>query len=713
MKNCIKCNLSFEDSKKFCNNCGSVLSSITEVKPTNVVRICENCNTTFEDDKKFCKNCGSPLSVIKESSAKFDAYKIVFEEKLKKNQLNIELLTDYAQFIFDNYKYKETISILFRIVAIDENNSSAKEMLFICFLKLDQYKDAIEIGEQLLQNNAKDISLIEKLADIANKQNDKEKELGYYDKIIFLEPSNVTVLIKKAQLLLENNILTGAVDVFTKLYSLSQKDNLTLIYTGIGYALKGEFELGKNILNSTYTSEKVFKNDIHNNRGQLYLAYCLSQDETGIDEAVKVFSKIDFKILKEYYIEVDEEIAAKTSTYILIQKVNSVKLSPDATYKIFDFIDTYLESIEFYFTKTSNIIIANTWYLISLKQKEFGFNADALISIDNAIILMPKEKEYSDYQIQIQSLIDNNKHKRKKRNLVAIFSSLIIILIGIFILILTLKHIENKTWLALKTQNTIASYKDYLTGYANGKYEKEAKQSIDSLLWAKATSLNNYESYKLYADSSYYRLHAQEADSLEQLVLWHNAVAANSYEAYQKYIELFPNGKYSDQVNKIIDEKLWQKIKIQGTEADYKLYLKRFPEGKYAQKANSFLDENLWSSAESQNSLSAFENYKSNFPNGKHITEANSKIEYHQAIEKRKSDLSWLIGTWSVMTNYGYTSLKIYDSNNANNDGESVTYSVDGDVLTVHTSRGYGITYSIDYETMTLGLGGGYVLRKD
>jgi len=65
------------------------------------------------------------------------------------------------------------------------------------------------------------------------------------------------------------------------------------------------------------------------------------------------------------------------------------------------------------------------------------------------------------------------------------------------------------------------------------------------------------------------------------------------------------------------------------------------------------------------------------------------------------------------MTNYGYTSLKIYDSNNANNDGESVTYSVDGDVLTVHTSRGYGITYSIDYETMTLGLGGGYVLRKD
>jgi len=674
------------------------------------MKTCIKCNLTFEDEKKYCVNCGSPLSVVTKSVSKVDAKKFVFEERLKGDQLNVELLTEYATFLADNLEYDNSASILYKLLALNDNDCNAKRLLFKCLIGLKKLDEAIEIGDEILEKVGKDIALLEILAKLSNELNIEDKTIAYCNKIIEIDPDNVFALSNKAHIILNSNNIIDTLPIYSRLDLLGHKDRLILIYAGISNTLIGNFSLGIENFEEEFSIKKESINDIHNNRCLLYWTYCLCTQNIDLGKIEKKFQLIDFSILKNNYFESDEKIALKTISFIVDKKLNTIY---DYNKHIIDeLINSYIESTRFYFTDISNQSIAECWYNVALKQEEFSSNGDALISAQKALILMSTEKKYIEKEQEIQVLIQTNNDNRKRKNLIAISSIILIVAIGTSFLLLTFKHIENNIWSSLKSQNTIASFKDYLAEYPDGKYEKEAKLNIDSLLWEKAMSSNNYESYKLYADSSYYRLHAQEADSLEQLVIWHNAEVENSYEAYQRYIELFPNGKYSDKVNKIVDEKLWQKTKTQGTEADYKLYLKRFPEGKYAEKANGFLDENLWSSAESQNSLSAFENYKSNFPNGKYITEANSNIEYHQAIEKRKSDLSWLIGTWSVMTNYGYTSLKIHDSNNANNDGESGTYSVDGDVLTVHTSGGYGITYSIDYESMTLGLGGGYVMTK-
>lgn len=219
----------------------------------------------------------------------------------------------------------------------------------------------------------------------------------------------------------------------------------------------------------------------------------------------------------------------------------------------------------------------------------------------------------------------------KKKVIIGISS---FVIIGVLCIVAIKNYNENNKWNSAKSANSILLFKAYLAEYPSGKYEKDAKQSIDSLYWVNATILNSYESYKLYADSSYNRLHAQEADSLEQSALLRDAEIKNSYEAYQRYITLFPNGKYAVKVNDIADERLWKKtLKDQNT-SSLQFYLNRFPEGKYSRLANDNLDDILWASAEQHYTQSGFENYSRICPNGKHISEANSMIKYFKAVEE-------------------------------------------------------------------------------
>ena len=708
MKNCTNCNLTFEDDKKFCNKCGSSLTLVIISESNDLFskygKKCLNCNLNYDEDKKFCNKCGSPLSIIKQTVSKVDAKKFVFEEKLKQDLLNVELLREYAQFLFENSEFKDAINVLLRILAINDGDILAKRLLFNSLLEAKQFDDAFEIGEELLLTNPSDISLLEQLAVIANTIGNRDIEIKFLNKIIEIDDGNIYALKIIANEYVNTNNIEEALKICSKLEILGQKDILVLIYSGINYALNGKYDLSIKSFNSITS---MFTIDIHSNRLQLYWSYslCMVNEEMLIIE--DKFSLIDFEVLKENYFVRDEEIASKTVNYIINNQINTLELT-----QIEYYYNKYLVSKEFYFTEISDTEIAACWYEIAKKQNEFELFHQALFSFQKAISIMPDNLEIMESLTETQALIKRKKNKKQKNNIIAICSITLVLFIGYFTLISTLKHIENNTWTILNDLNTIASYNDYLTKFPKGIYVNVAKERVDEILWAKALQTNTYEGYKFYAVSSYNRKYAHQADSLGQSALWSNAVVKDSYEAYQKYIELFPNGNFSERAIKIADGKLWKIVETNGTEADYKLYLNRFPDGKYAQKAKNYLDENLWNTTESLYTQSAFENYKNNFPNGNHITEANAIIEYYKAIENRKSDLSWLIGTWSVQTNYGYSSLKIYDSRNAYSDGESGTYSVEGNVLTVHTTGGYGVTYSINYESMTLGLGGGYVMRK-
>lgn len=86
------------------------------------MKTCTKCNISYTDDKKFCKKCGSSLSQEYNIDPKELARKNVFEDKLKTDPLNIEVLHEYAQFLFNNLLFKETIPVALKILAINEND---------------------------------------------------------------------------------------------------------------------------------------------------------------------------------------------------------------------------------------------------------------------------------------------------------------------------------------------------------------------------------------------------------------------------------------------------------------------------------------------------------------------------------------------------------------------------------------------------------------
>jgi len=66
------------------------------------MKTCKKCNISYGDDKKFCKKCGSSLTQEYNIDPKELAKKSVFEEKLKADSLNVALLLEYSQFLYNN-----------------------------------------------------------------------------------------------------------------------------------------------------------------------------------------------------------------------------------------------------------------------------------------------------------------------------------------------------------------------------------------------------------------------------------------------------------------------------------------------------------------------------------------------------------------------------------------------------------------------------------
>ena len=75
------------------------------------MNICPKCNSSYPNDKKFCKKCGTPLVSEYHIEPKEVAKKTVFEERLKSDPLNAEILHEYAPFLFSIQLFQETIAV--------------------------------------------------------------------------------------------------------------------------------------------------------------------------------------------------------------------------------------------------------------------------------------------------------------------------------------------------------------------------------------------------------------------------------------------------------------------------------------------------------------------------------------------------------------------------------------------------------------------------
>lgn len=286
------------------------------------------------------------------------------------------------------------------------------------------------------------------------------------------------------------------------------------------------------------------------------------------------------------------------------------------------------------------------------------------------------------------------------------FSIALIILIIAYFLISY--QIENNRWKQCKKTNTISLYEHYLNTYENGKYVEIAKKTIDSLLWADAIKVKTSLSFDKYLKRSYFKFYKQLADSLYEESLWSESASKNSLDSYERY------NKYSEK-HKYIEDSNWNEILLKialeedisnGNSTNRELeillenYFKKFQYGKYIVLANYYLENLIWSRICKTENIEQVDNFLTRFPNTKFKTNAKNRIDEIKLIEKRKSDLSWLLGEWDSDEHSFEYILELKDSQKFDfgNSAQSFmgTYSVNDSTLTLNINRRYRstITYS-------------------
>ena len=110
------------------------------------MKTCPKCRTTYQDDKNFCRNCGVKLASEKTVNPKISARKTVFEERIKADPLNSELLLEFGGFLLENKDFNSAELIIYRALEIDKNNISIKKLLFKCLRVTGKADEATEIG---------------------------------------------------------------------------------------------------------------------------------------------------------------------------------------------------------------------------------------------------------------------------------------------------------------------------------------------------------------------------------------------------------------------------------------------------------------------------------------------------------------------------------------------------------------------------------------
>lgn len=511
---------------------------------------CTKCDITYADDKKFCKKCGSSLSQEYNIDPKELAKKTVYEEKLKADSLNTDLLLEYSQFLYKNLLFKEAVSNLLKILAINENQKQANELLFRCYLKLSMYSDARDVGKQLLENNKTDIFLLEELANIETQLDNTAKAIEYYETILKIQPANTKALYSRANIFVKSKELEKAINIFKELYKEGVRDRITIIYAGIDKCLSDNYDGAIEILTPCLSEEDVSISDLNNQRGFIYLIYSLCKTKTPINKIDEWFSWLDFDLLKNFMQPKDEEILAKSILEII--NIHFARNKQDiASENINYVIDKYINKSSFCFTAHTNNVFAEIWANISELQKGLGLFSDAQASLKKAAELSPVTTEYVNKLGDVTALFEKNK-KQQKRKVFTIAASLLTLIIVILISVnLFNRHKENKAWESAKQQNTYESYGNYLKTYPVNRFSEEAANLQEDVLWKKATEMNTVEFFDDYIERYPNGKYINEAKFKKEDSFWKDVQEKNSLQAYNSYIDLYNNGKYlNDAVKK-------------------------------------------------------------------------------------------------------------------------------------------------------------------
>jgi len=522
---------------------------------------CPKCGFTVKEGQKFCKKCGILLDSEHKLAPKENAKKSVFEDKLKNEPLNVEILHVYSRFLFKNLLFKEAISILLKILAMNEKDGVAKELLFKSYLKLNMLAEALDAGLQILEEKPDDILLLEDLAEISLKQEKYENALKYLNSILNISPKNTGVLKKKSEALLQMNKLEEAIISLKKLHEIDKTDITAILYIGIAKALNSNFDQALKILLPLSSN---IENDRDKSRAILYIAYSMSQLNMNIEEIEEWVSKINLPVLQKLNHSLDKNTLVESFLSVVQKKLSNIKSINNIKFTLDALINNYLNPLQDFITEKTKSKFAEVLFEISTKQFDLKLYPESLISCNEAFNYFPSNDKYKEKCEEIKKLLKLKMHK-KKRNII---KTIVMAATMIFIVIISVVFInynkQEKEWIIAKNENTPTSYQNYIIRYPEGRFLNEAIELKEDAFWEDTLKDNSIEAFNVYIISYPKGKYIKEARAGTKVTDYdgnvYNTVIIGSQVWMTGNLKVthYRNG---DQIQNVTDDTKWTKLK--------------------------------------------------------------------------------------------------------------------------------------------------------
>ncbi|HPE58129.1 MAG TPA: YARHG domain-containing protein [Bacteroidales bacterium] len=554
------------------------------------MKICKKCNIQYDDSKNFCKKCGAPLEAVIKIESKAEAKKQVFEEKLKTEPHNVKLLREYGQFLYENKLFNEAISVALKIIAIDEKDNSARELLFNAYVNIEEFAKAAETGEELYSWKSKDASFLLLLANAHQQAGASPRAVEIYDQMLALQPDNTEAAYQKALALLSQNMVQEAILIFGKLFAAGKTDRITSIYAGIEKALNRHYQTAIEILTPVLSVKEQELKNIDTNRGYVYLSHSLCKTTDDIHAIEKWSNLIDLNVLNERRNTTDEITAAETIVMILKHQLNRLQ-SKGERYEIQQQINEYLKNPHSYFTEASLPVFASGWHAAAIKQESFGFYDDAVSSMKKCVELAPENTEYAGKLKEFSQTLEKINRKKKKRKLVTITTVFAVIIIAVAAYFLNNRYQDNKAWKAAMIENTSISFQKYRVNSPKGRYYELSKVIEDSLFWEESKEKNTLSGYATYLSRFKKGKFRKDAILNLERAYWIDAKVKNSIEAISKFIERYPNSDSIEKAKLLLNQLSWNEYQKTLKTSMHRNYDQKFPKGKFPQASIRLLNE--------------------------------------------------------------------------------------------------------------------------
>lgn len=463
----------------------------------------------------------------------------IFEEKIRTDESNINLLFEFAKFLIANHMVDDAKYIITKLKKIDENSIELKKVSFELYLSEEKFDKAKLLGDEIACIAPNDIDFLERLVYLSKKSKDWVNTISYCDKALRINENNKVFIKEKGFALLKLNSIELASENLHKLYADGVEERLVILYAGVWKSICGDFSEAISLLQKIVKVQENQLEDTNTNRGILYFLYSKIENGDYTPELLEVFNKINFKFLTKNSNITDEKVAIRVLCFIVKEglKTNISKGQYNDWLKNIPNLKYYKENFE---------NAARLWLEIGKKHFSLKSYTESIISFQRA---KNYSKENSELIFYLKEAEDKLRvHHKQRRILIASVSSLAVILI-ISMAYFQLKGFrEKKLYESVVERNHFDAYVEYLKKYPKGKYREEVLDLSDNAFW---------ESTRTY----------------------------NTIDAYQKYLEIFPKGSHIDEANQGIEEILWIELKSVGTAESFNKYLSEYPEGIYKSQA--------------------------------------------------------------------------------------------------------------------------------